>query len=413
MKSDLDQLMQKYNIDVVYVHGGEEPNMQRSYLMNGAHTSGVVIKKRGEAPVAIVGSMEVGEAAKSGLKIYTPFDFGLGDLRRKYGSNQEAVMRELIPAYFERLNLSGRVALFGTADVMVTAWLALEVWSLLPGVAIVRDFEAARLFEDAYATKDEHEILELKKAARLASDVMAATWDFIAEHSADEHGVVVDGKGIPLTIGAVKRYIQLKSFEHGLDNSHGLIFAQGRDAGIPHSEGEDSEPLHTGRSIVFDYFPRLTSTGYFHDMTRTWSIGFAAPEVQETYDQVLESFNIVADSLKVNDHGSVYQERVNQYFESKGHKTSRSHPGAMDGYVHSLGHGLGLNVHEAPSMGNYSIGPALTAGSVFTVEPGLYYPERDLGVRIEDTLYFDERGILHTLTDFRYDLILPLKGRSQ
>jgi Xaa-Pro aminopeptidase len=77
--------------------------------------------------------------------------------------------------------------------------------------------------------------------------------------------------------------------------------------------------------------------------------------------------------------------------------------------VHSLGHGLGLNVHEAPRLSDKS-SDTLAPGNVFTIEPGLYYPERGLGVRIEDTVYFDETGTLHTLTNFPYDLVLPLKG---
>ena len=76
MKSDLDRLMQTYSLEAIFVLGGEMPNMQRDYLMKGAHTSGYVIKKRGAEPVAIVGGMEIDEAAKSGLKIYTYQDFG-------------------------------------------------------------------------------------------------------------------------------------------------------------------------------------------------------------------------------------------------------------------------------------------------------------------------------------------------
>jgi Xaa-Pro aminopeptidase len=73
-----------------------------------------------------------------------------------------------------------------------------------------------------------------------------------------------------------------------------------------------------------------------------------------------------------------------------------------------LGHGLGLNIHESPFLGSNRIGSKLQAGNVFTVEPGLYYPERGFGVRIEDTVYFDASGKLHTITNFPYNLVLPL-----
>jgi Xaa-Pro aminopeptidase len=76
--------------------------------------------------------------------------------------------------------------------------------------------------------------------------------------------------------------------------------------------------------------------------------------------------------------------------------------------VHGLGHGLGLNVHEAPQFGLYTPSSNLAPGNVFAIEPGLYYPDRGFGVRIEDTVYLDQDGSPHTLTDFPYDLVLPL-----
>lgn len=106
---------------------------------------------------------------------------------------------------------------------------------------------------------------------------------------------------------------------------------------------------------------------------------------------------------------STYQVMTCDFFEARGHKTARSHPGTMEGYVHSLGHGIGLNVHESPSLreGSKNI---VEAGNILTIEPGLYYPEKGWGIRVEDTVYIDEAGMIHNLTPFRYDLVLPLKG---
>lgn len=411
MKSDLDRLMQHYRLDTIFVYGGEEPNVQRNYLMNGINIAGAwVIKKHGAEPVAIVSPMEIDNAARSGLKIYTMFDFGAADIRKRVKADNAAFLQEYITAIFTQLGLAGRVGFYGTADVMQIAWLVHDVFPALPNAQVVYDFNAAQLFQDAYETKDPDEIARLKEAARLSSEVVTATWGFISRHHADAEGNVLDDNGQPLTVGGVKRFILLQNLERGLENAHGMIFAQGRDAGIPHSEGQDAQPLKTGQSIVFDFYPRLVDSGYYHDMTRTWSIGYAAPEVQAVYDQVMNAFNIVADSVKVGDDGSLYQQRVNDYFETNGHKTSRSQPGSMDGYTHSLGHGIGLNIHENPSLGNFSRGGKLARGNVFTIEPGLYYPDQGFGVRVEDTVYFDQDGVLHHLTDFPYDLVLPLKG---
>ena len=78
-----------------------------------------------------------------------------------------------------------------------------------------------------------------------------------------------------------------------------------------------------------------------------------------------------------------------------------------DGYVHSLAHGIGLDVHEAPSFYT-KYEDVLLPGSVITVEPGLYYPDRGLGVRIEDTAWMRPDGVLETLVEFPKDLVLKM-----
>jgi len=99
-----------------------------------------------------------------------------------------------------------------------------------------------------------------------------------------------------------------------------------------------------------------------------------------------------------------------EYFAAKGHPTPTSHPGTHVGYVHSLGHGIGLDIHEDPRLssgaGNET---TLQPGHVFSVEPGLYYPDRGFGVRIEDSVAFAETGELVYLSHYPYDLVVPMK----
>jgi Xaa-Pro aminopeptidase len=89
----------------------------------------------------------------------------------------------------------------------------------------------------------------------------------------------------------------------------------------------------------------------------------------------------------------------------------RSHPGNQEGYVHGLGHGIGLDIHEAPRFTHLESNTTiLQPGHVVTIEPGLYYPERGFGVRIEDAVAFNEAGELVWLTNYPYDLVIPMKG---
>ncbi|HLY28294.1 MAG TPA: M24 family metallopeptidase [Aggregatilineales bacterium] len=408
MHSDIDRLMAEYNLDSIVILGDKAPNPYRDYLTRRSKAVGHLFKKRGEAPVFVIQSaMERGEAAHSGLQVYTQFDFGEHDLVQKYNGPGPEVKRDLFCAMLRRFEITGRVAFFGVADVSSTLQMLLPIHDCIPNLEIVLESAANDLFMRAYTTKDEYELKELKAAGKLTSQVVLDTWDFIASHR-EQNGQVVDSEGNGLTIGHVKAFIRRREAELGLDDPDGCIFAQGRDAGIPHSQGEDSETLQVGKSIVFDIFPRMMESGYFHDMTRTWCIGHAPDDLQRLYDQVKQAFDVVRESVKAGDQTAKYQDMVCDIFEEHGHATPRTLPGTQEGYVHSLGHGVGLNVHESPAFRAAGT-DHLQAGNVFTIEPGLYYPEKGYGVRIEDTVYLDSSGTLHDLTDVPYDLVIPLK----
>jgi Xaa-Pro aminopeptidase len=97
-------------------------------------------------------------------------------------------------------------------------------------------------------------------------------------------------------------------------------------------------------------------------------------------------------------------------FSDMGHSTVAEKPDALEGYVHSIGHGLGLELHENPFSGVSAMkSDILRSGVVFSIEPGLYYPSKRMGVRIEDTFYLNPYGQFEILADFPYDLVLPMK----
>ena len=413
MRSDLNRLMHTYNLDAIVVLGDETPNTFRDYLTGRAKANGNIFKKRDEQAVIIVSGMEVDEAAKSGLRVMTHYDFDFAALYEQLGSQPSKLRRELFLNYFRKLGIRGRVGFYGTAAVNGMLPNLLHLIDSGLGVELALEDETLALFSHMYETKDMAEIAALREAGRLTSEVVRRAWNFLCSHYASAEAIgspVINEYGEPLTVGAVRRYIQAQEAALGLEDSEGFIFAQGRDAGMPHSVGEDSDVLEVGRSIVFDIFPRGGESGYFHDMTRTWCLGRAAEDVQAAYDDVMHAFHMVMNAFKVGAPTSQYQVMVLDYFESRGHATQRSQPGTMEGYVHSLGHGIGLNVHEAPMFGEKST-HVLQVGNAFTVEPGLYYPERGYGVRVEDSVYIDEDGIVQSLTDFPYDLVVPLRKR--
>ncbi|NLE52177.1 MAG: aminopeptidase P family protein [Chloroflexi bacterium] len=409
MKADLDRLMAERGIDALMILPGENEDPYRTYLSNGAHSSGMAIKKQGAAPVLVVNGMEVDEAARSGLEVHTYDDFDYTALLREHDYDYGAATEAWYARIFERFDVRGRLAIYGVGDLNA-ALRAIKAIQAGVGDRIELVSEEVRdtIFDRAYETKDPDELAFLREAARRTSAVMRAARAWIAGHRAHD-GAVVGADGSPLTIGDVKRYVRGQLFEQGLEDPEGMIFAQGRDAAVPHSKGQDDQPLRLGETIVFDLFPRLPG-GYFHDMTRTWCIGYAPEHVQADYETVREAFDRSLEMCRVGMPTHEAQDMVCEFFEERGHPTVLNTPGTSEGYVHSLAHGLGLNVHEAPFFPTRAARYWLQRGNVFTIEPGLYYPSRGYGIRIEDTVLLNDSGAVEVLTDCPYDLVIELKG---
>jgi Xaa-Pro aminopeptidase len=262
----------------------------------------------------------------------------------------------------------------------------------------------------AMATKDDVEVDRIRKMGKLTTRVVGNVADFLTSHKV-ERDSLIQGDGSQLTIGDVKRRINLWLAESGAENPEGTIFAIGRDAGVPHSSGNPNDPLRLGQTIVFDIFPCEAGGGYFYDFTRTWCLGYAPEPVQAVYSDVLDVYNQVKSQLKVDSACKEYQVLTCDLFEARGHPTVKSNPQTQEGYVHGLGHGVGLNIHEYPRFSLAVTGDSdrLSPGSIVTVEPGLYYPERGLGVRLEDTIWVRPDGNMEILAEYPLDLVLPMK----
>ncbi len=410
MKRDLDRLMAERGIDAAVVMGGVRDNPTMYYLTNGAKLShATVIKRRGEAPVLFHASMERDEAAKSGL---TTRDLGDYNFRKFIEEAQGDRLQATILLYtrlFEELGVQGRVAFYGRREQGASYVFLRALDAALPQIEVVGEFDND-IFAVAQATKDAEEVARIREVGRRVSQIMADVVRFLRRHPT-ANGALVREDGSPLTVGDVKQFVRARLFENRLEDPEEMIFAIGRDAGVPHSHGEDDAPLRLGQTIVFDLFPQEAGGGYFFDMTRTFCLGYAPPEVERAYRDVLDCFNEVVAALRPGAATRRYQVMACELFEARGHPTVKSDPTTKEGYVHSLGHGLGLEIHGRPIFadvpGNED---TLQPGVVFTVEPGLYYPEQGFGIRIEDTFWLDEDGRFHNLTDFPKDLVIPVAG---
>jgi len=410
MKNNLDNLMQDRGIDALLVVGPGFHNPFMTYLTGGGHmTAADVIKKRGETPMLFCRNMEREEAARTGLPTKVIDSYNLEELLKQADGNQIQATALRYARMFNDVGLSsGRVALYGQMD----AGLALSVFSALqqclPGIQLFGE-GANSLLLDTMATKDEQEIQRIRCIGKITTSVIGDVADFLSAQPVKDE-MLVKPDGSPLTIGDVKKRIDLWLAERGAENPEGTIFAIGRDAGIPHSTGINSDPIRLGRTLVFDIFPREAGGGYFYDITRTWCLGYAPDAALALYEEVLTVYRQLRSELKLGMPTHYYQSRCCELFEANGHPTLRTNPQTTDGYVHSLGHGVGLHIHENPFFRASTLNEQfLQPGNVITLEPGLYYPERGLGMRLEDTVWARPDGGFETLAEYPMDLVLPVK----
>ena len=410
MKSELDRLMQERGLDAFIVMGNSDGNTVMNYLTGGGHLEkALIFQRRGEPTSLIHGLMERDTAAETGLHLVDRDEhYNMYKLLGKHDGNYLAAQVDYLSQVVENEKLHGRVGVYGTFDAGGAFTLLNHLSDRLTGTELVGEYEES-IFTVARETKDDAELAQLKEAGRLTCLVVAEMQEFIQQHRV-RNEIVERADGNPLTIGDVKSFMRGRLHHYGLEDHHATIFSQGRDAGVPHNRGDAEMPLKLGQSIILDIFPQMGS-GYYHDMTRTWSLGYATDEVQEAWDQTKEIFDKVMANFTVGTPCRDLQVMTCDYYESKGHPTARNTPGTQEGYVHSLGHGIGLDIHEDPRL-THAEGytNVLQPGHVITVEPGLYYPERGFGVRIEDAVALNEAGELVWLTDYPYDLVVPMKG---
>ena len=401
MISDLDALMKERNLDAVLVLGNAEHNPPMYYFTGGGHVSkAALFKKPGEAAVLYCNTMEREEAEKSGLKIIPLSTSALEHLAK----NAKEV-------FTERGLPSGRIGVYGETDVSMALHIFAKIREALPELKLVGEDRDNTIFMYAMESKDEREAARIKHMGGVTTQVVGMVADYLISCDVREDEVLLKEDGSPLTIGDVKSKISLWLTERGAVDVEGCIFSIGRDAGLPHSTGNPEDVVRLGETIVFDIFPGEAGGGYFYDFTRTWSLGYAKPEAQQLYNEVKDVYDKVVENIDMNAVFKDYQKLVCDEFNKNGHKTP-IHTGGMltEGYVHSLGHGLGLNVHERPwSRHTASDDNRLKPGAVFTIEPGLYYPEKGMGVRIEDSYWMHADGTVERLAEYPYDFVLPMK----
>ncbi len=232
--------------------------------------------------------------------------------------------------------------------------------------------------------KTEEEIEKITQVLRHTEEALESAIQLIA--SSEIKSGFLYSHGQPLTSELIKKVINVTLMGFECVAQH-TIAACGKDAVDPHNEG--SGHFRADEPIVLDVFPQSSKTRYFADITRTVMKGRASEKVKKMYQAVLEGQEIAFRKIKDGADGQVIHQEITDYFESMEFHTGEKE-GRIQGFFHGTGHGLGLEVHEAPRIGRSR--ETLKTGMVVTVEPGLYYLDNG-GIRLEDMVVVTPNGV--------------------
>jgi Xaa-Pro aminopeptidase len=342
--------------------------------------------------VVVIAAMEAGriQEAAPGVEILDPYELGLDELIAR-GMRWHDMDAELCARAAGRL---------GTDRLVVPTALPVGVADRLraDGIEVAPD---ELEFIRRRRSKNASELEGVRRAQAAADAGMGAAAQMLRGTSTRDGVLVHDGE--VLTSEAVRARIREVCADRGAPADEDIIVAAGPAGASGHEQG--TGPLPAGVPVIVDIWPRDERSGCFSDMTRTFvSGGEPAEDVIRWHALARTALERVYERVKPGVTGRDLYSAACDVFEEAGEPTQRTKPEGetlLDGFFHSLGHGVGLEVHEEPSLGRTGADP-LVPGDVVAIEPGCYRNGYG-GVRLEDLVLVTEDGF-ERLTDFRYEL---------
>lgn len=320
----------------------------------------------GGASTVVVPAMEVGRARQdSSVEDVRAFnDLGYVELYRQYGDSRRALAEVAVRLLRE----------LGVRAVRVEPTLPLLFADTLRAEQIELVIDA-RMIVEQRRCKSREEIAAIEAAQGKTERALARAIALI--EGSEEHAGCLRFNGVPLTSERVRAEIETDLLRENLVSEVEPTVAGGPAAADPHARGHGA--LRWGEAVVMDIFPRSRSSRYCADITRTVVKGEPSDTVRAMYEAVMLAHGTALSLVRPGANGADIHRAVLDVFREAGYDGRPERPSMP----HGTGHGLGLDLHEAPRLGEIDV--ELMEGEVITVEPGLYHPEIG-GVRVEDTI---------------------------
>ena len=336
----------------------------------------VFFKRPGERGIIIVSQMETGRASREATAtVMTRTQAGLPDILKTEKDPYKATAKMIAGQV-------GKKILVPQNFPLALANSLSEYCTILVDKGTIRSMRAK---------KSTHEILLMKNVQKATEKAMGLAVSMIRKASVKKGILYIEKK--PLTAEFIKFSMHSLLLKYDC-SAVDTIVSCGEETSIPHITG--TGPLKSDEPIVIDLFPVEEKSGYYADMTRTIVKGEPSSDISEMYAALKEAQKLGISRVKAGVSGADIHQAVVDFFKDTGYESN------SQGFIHNLGHGVGLQVHELPTVG--PAGKALESGNVITIEPGLYYKGIG-GVRLEDIGVVTKKGF-ENFTVFPEELIV-------
>ncbi|UCE44207.1 MAG: aminopeptidase P family protein [Candidatus Bathyarchaeota archaeon] len=387
MREDLDEILAERGADALLVYSESVRNPNMYYLTNFlAPDPFILLKKTDRPPIMVVNSMEFpraqNESAVKDVKSYV--DYGYLGIIKGAKTPKLGVMKFLASVVEKELGKGTTISVPHDFPSIATDVLRREGLTIKPMFNVI---------EKARETKEADEIDEVRRVQEVVEKITKETIDLMADCDVGPKNTLIckaDGRKKALTVGDVKSLMGHRFLDDWCVVEGELIVACGPSSANPHYHGAREDTLKANQPIILDIYPRSVRRRYWTDMTRTVVKGRASRAVKSMFDAVLEAKNACMDALHEGVYGSEMFNLCCNLLEKAGYNTIRGGKQIQKGFTHGLGHGVGLEIHEGPSMSEVYKFP-LREHNILTVEPGLYDPKIG-GVRIEDIVEVGKKG---------------------
>jgi Xaa-Pro aminopeptidase len=385
LRGDLDSILAEKGAEALLLYSDSYRDANMYYLTKFLAPDPFIFLKRVDAdPIIVVSQMECPRAQKQSIiktvKSHLDYYNYYLEILKNAKDPQLGALKFGAKIVEKELGAGTKICVPHNFPVKAADVLREEGLTIKPMFGVV---------EKARETKDRQEVDEIKAVQAVIEEVTTEAIELIANSDVDSNGTLLI-KGEPLTVSRIKSFFGQKLLENGCLPEEDIIVACGTKSSNPHYVGEPEDKLKANQPIILDIYPRSIQKRYWTDMTRTIVKGRASDKLKKMFDAVFEARNASLDTIQAGAMGSHVYDVCCNVLEKAGYETTRGGKKITKGMPHSLGHGVGLQIHESPRMSELYMSP-LKAHSIVTVEPGLYDPQIG-GVRLEDIIEVTKSG---------------------